>query len=115
MVLEELKQQVTATARKIERFEARIQQFQQNRQFKDNQKQFYRDLDEKEIQETEVPDQAATNKFWSDLWDSPVEYNQKATWTHDVKSEFGEHKMKDFTITTEMIKSDAKLDCPWKR
>ena len=60
-----------------------------------------------------VPDQAATTKFWSDLWDSPVEHNQKATWTHDVKSEFGEHKMKDFTITTEMIKNHAKKMQNW--
>ena len=113
VVQEELKQRVTATARKIERYEARIQQFQQNRQFRENQKQFYRDLDGKDNQETKIPDQAATTKFWSDLWDSPVEHNQKATWIQHVSTEFGGHKMTELTITTEMIKNHAKKMQNW--
>ena len=51
--------------------------------------------------------------FWSDLWDSPIEHNHNTAWIHDVKTEFGGHKMKDLTITTEMIKNHAKKMKNW--
>ena len=54
-VIEELKQRVLATAKKIERYEARIKQYRQNRQFNTNQRRFYQSLDD-DNNTTEVPD-----------------------------------------------------------
>ena len=58
-VIEELKQRVLATAKKIERYEARIKQYRQNRQFNTNQRRFYQSLDD-DNNTTEVPDKEET-------------------------------------------------------
>ena len=58
-MIEELKQRVLATAKKIERYEARIKQYRQNRQFNTNQRRFYQSLDD-DNNTTEVPDKEET-------------------------------------------------------
>ena len=51
-VSEELKQRVTATAKKIERYEARVTQFRQNSLFRTNQRRFYDGLDRTSAQDS---------------------------------------------------------------
>ena len=43
-IVEMLKQRITSRTKKIERYEARCQQFRQNRQFNSNQRRFYQNL-----------------------------------------------------------------------
>ena len=62
-VIEELKQRVLATSNKIERYEARIKQYRQNRQFNSNQRRFYQSLDD-DNNTTGVPDKEESTKFW---------------------------------------------------
>ncbi|KAG8137834.1 hypothetical protein E2320_003781 [Naja naja] len=45
-LMEELKQHVIATAKKIERYKGRIKQYHENVQFRTNQHIFYQSLDE---------------------------------------------------------------------
>ena len=62
-IVEMLKQRVTSTTKKIERYEARYQQIRQNRQFNSNQKRFYQNLEEGNNYSTEIPDKEETLKF----------------------------------------------------
>ena len=45
VVIEELKQRVTAKAAKLRRFEQRANQYRQNRMFQNDQKKLYQELD----------------------------------------------------------------------
>ena len=48
VVIQELKQRITAIAAKDRRYQGRVDSYRQNRLFKNNQRQFYRELDHKE-------------------------------------------------------------------
>ena len=48
VVVEELKQRITAIAAKVRRYQGRVDSYRQNRLFENNQRQFYRELDEEE-------------------------------------------------------------------
>ena len=46
VVIEELKQRITAIAAKVRGYQGRVDSYRQNRLFENNQKQFYRELDQ---------------------------------------------------------------------
>ena len=48
MVIEELKQRITAIAAKVRKCQRRVDSYRQNRLFEYNQRQFYRELDQEE-------------------------------------------------------------------
>ena len=49
VVIEELKQRITAIAAKVRRYRGRVDSYRQNiRLFENNQRQFYRELDQEE-------------------------------------------------------------------
>ena len=88
-MIEELKQRVLATDKKIERYEARIKQYRQNRQFNTNQRRLYQSLDD-DNNTTEVPDKEEITKFWQNIWENPKDHNTNAAWISSTKSELGE-------------------------
>ena len=47
-VIEESKQRITAITAKVRRYQRRVDSYRQNRLFENNQRQFYRELDEEE-------------------------------------------------------------------
>ena len=48
VVIEELKQRITAIAAKVKRYQGWVYSYRQNRLFEDIQSEFYRELDEEE-------------------------------------------------------------------
>ena len=48
VVIQELKQRITAIAAKVRRYQGRVNSYRQNRLFENNQRQFYRVLDQEE-------------------------------------------------------------------
>ena len=48
VVIEKLKQRITAIASKVRRYQGRVDSYRQNRLFENNQRQFYRELDQEE-------------------------------------------------------------------
>ena len=48
VVIEELKQKITAIAAKVSRYQGLVDSYRQNRLFENNQRQFYRELDQEE-------------------------------------------------------------------
>ena len=77
-IVETLKQRVTSTPKKIKRYEARCQQFRQNRQFNSNQRRFYHNLEEGNNYSTEIPDKEETSKCRKNIWENPKQHNTKA-------------------------------------
>ena len=48
VVIEELKQRITAIAAKVRTYQGQTDSYRQNRLFENNQRQFYRELDQEE-------------------------------------------------------------------
>ena len=48
VIIEELKQKITAVAAKVRRYQGRVDSYRQNRLFENNQRQFYSELDQEE-------------------------------------------------------------------
>ena len=65
VVIEELKQRISAKAHKIKRYNDRILQYQQNRLFEVNQRQFYKELDDSQGSDQPTPDANEAREFWS--------------------------------------------------
>ena len=87
VVMEELKQRITAKAAKIDRYEKRINQFRINRMFSSNQKRVFVELNGEVIKENTVPNADESRKFWSEIWDNPVEHNDDAEWLREIETE----------------------------
>ena len=65
VVTEELKQRITAIAAKVRRYQGRIDSYRQNRLFKNNQRQFYRELDQEEERcDDDQPVAEESKQFW---------------------------------------------------
>ena len=48
VVIEELKQRITAIAAKVRRYQGQVDSYRQNRLLENNQRQFYSELDQEE-------------------------------------------------------------------
>ena len=70
VVIEELKQRITAIAAKVRRHQGRVDSFRQNRLFENNQRQFCRELDEEEerCDDDDQPVAEESNQFQGNIW-----------------------------------------------
>ena len=86
-VIEELKQHISGKTLKLKRYKSRVKQYRQNRTFKNNQKALYEELDGKMRQDQVMPDAEESIRFWSGLWDNPVDHDRNAEWITTVEKE----------------------------
>ncbi|XP_063594921.1 uncharacterized protein LOC134771895 [Penaeus indicus] len=77
-IKEEIKQRISAKVSKIKRYSSRINQYQQNRVFQNNQKSFFSHLDGEGEQQNEAPDAEQAKEFWSAIWSKEVNHNKDA-------------------------------------
>ena len=77
---------MTVIAAKVKRYQGRVDSFSQNRLFENNQRQFYRELD----QEEERCDQTVAEEsklFWGNMWSQSADHKKDAKWLRDLRSE----------------------------
>ena len=84
LVVEELKQRITAKATKVKRYDNMIKQFQDNRNFETNQGRFSKNLEGKE-ERTKPPNAEDATAFWKGIWSTKVEHKQDAEWIDKAK------------------------------
>ena len=85
VVIEELKQRITAIAAKVRRYQGRVDSYRQNRLFENNQRQFYRELDqEKERGDDGQPVAEELKQFWGNIWNQSADYKKDAKWLQDL-------------------------------
>ena len=76
VVIQGLKQRIAAIGAKVRRYQEKVDKFRQSRMFQNNQRQFYRELNQKgERCGDDLPD-AKKSKFWRDLWSELVDHNR---------------------------------------
>ena len=75
VVIEELKQRIVAIAAKVRRYQERVDRFRQNRMFQNNQRQFYRELNQEgERFDDNHPDADESKKSWGDIRNESVDH-----------------------------------------
>ena len=85
VVIEELKQSITAIAAKVRRYQGRVDSCRQNRLFENNQRQFYREFDQE--QERCDDDQSVaqeSKQFCGNIWSQSTDYKKDAKWLQDL-------------------------------
>ena len=104
VVIEELKQRVTAKAEKLRRYEQSVQQYRQNRMFEYDQKNLYKELDgDSSGTATDcMPDAEESCEFWSNIWDNPIEHNRDAEWLTDVRDKLSQCSAQEDVKITEV-------------
>ena len=85
LVIEELKQRITAIARKVRKYQGRVDSYRQNRLFENNQMQFYRELEqEEEICDNDQPVAEESKQFWGNIWNQSADHKKDAKWLQDL-------------------------------
>ena len=114
---EEIKEKIKAKNNKIKRYQSRINQYQQNRNFKNNQGKFYRELNSggRNYETTEVPDKKEAQEFWGSIWGERKDHEKDAEWLENFKRyfEYKEEQEKG-EITPEKIKKILRKMPKWK-
>ena len=88
VVIEELKQRITAIAVKVRRYQGRVDSYGQNRLFENNQRQFYRELDEEEERcDDDPPVTEVSKQFWGNIWSQSANHKKDAKWLQELQSQ----------------------------
>ena len=115
VVIEELKQRIVANSMKLKRYEARTEQYIQNRLFQTNQKKLFERLENTSGGDQEMPEKETTVKFWSDIWSQPVNHNEEAKWMNRIESELKrERTQEDLQINLGKLKRQLKRVANWR-
>ena len=114
---EEIKKRIKAKNKKIKRYQSRINQYQQNRTFKNNQGKFYRELNsgERNYETKEVPDKKEAYEFLGSIWGEIKEHRKDVEWLKNFKRDFEfEEEQEEVEITPEKIKKILTKMPNWK-
>ena len=83
-----MKQRISAIAAKVRRYQGRIDSHRQNRLFENNQRQFYRELDQEGKRcDDDQPVVEESKKFWGNIWSQSADHKKDAKWLQDLRSE----------------------------
>ncbi|CAB3245221.1 unnamed protein product [Arctia plantaginis] len=85
--LDTLKQKLNATANRLKRYLNCTKRKQQNGNFINNEKQFYRTLGHNNqitSKTTEIPSPQNLHQFWAGIWENPVQHNTHADWLQKI-------------------------------
>ena len=113
-VIEELKQRLIAMAAKLKRYDDRVKQYQQNRLFDNNQKAFYKEIQNESHGENEIPNEEEARNFWSGIWGQATEHNRNAPWMRRVEQQLGGREQGEMEITEERLKRAIVKLPNWK-
>ena len=73
------------------RYLQRVSEFQQDRFFRNNEDQFYKQIDQSEEgEEIVIPDVQEAKTFGTDIWGQEVEHNKDPTWLSEIKKDMNE-------------------------
>ena len=115
VVVEELKQRITAIAAKVRRYQGRVDSYRQNRLFENNQRQFYRELDEEEERcDDDQPVAEESKQFWGNIWSQSADHKKDAKWLQDLRNEVNVKKQENIDITTGSFKKILGRMPNWK-
>ena len=115
LVIEEFKQRITVIAAKVRRYQRRVDSYRQNRLFENNQRQFYRELDqEQERCNDDQPVAKESKQFWGKIWSQSEDHKKDAKWLHHMRSEANAKKQEKIDNTSGGLKKILGRMPNWK-
>ena len=114
VVIEELKQRVTAKKAKLNRYEQRIKQYRQNRLFYIDQKRFYQEINGETRKEKILPNAEESRKFWGEIWDNAKEHNKQAEWLQQIKETETYPVQENMHISKDKVEEQCRKMPNWK-
>ena len=115
VVLEELKQRLTAQAAKLKRYQERHKQYRQNRMFETNQRRLFEEVEGMTREDGITPDAEEGKNLWNGIWGKSVDHNEGAEWLRDVEEQLADvEKQNDVKITVESVRKCIRKIANWK-
>ena len=115
VVIEEMKQKISAIAAKIRRYQGLVDSYRQNRLFESNKRQLYRKLyQEEERCDDDQPVAEESKQFCGNIWSQSADHKKDAKWLQDLRSEFNVKKQEKIGITTGILKRILGRMPNWK-
>ena len=115
VVVQELKQRITAIAAKVRRYQGWVDSYRQKRLFENNQRQFYRELDKEEERcDDDQPVAEKSKQFWGNIWSRSADHKKDAKWLQDLRSEVNVKKQEKIDITIGSLKKVLGRMPNWK-
>ena len=79
VIIQELTQKITVIAAKGRRYQGRVVSYRQNRTLENDQKQFYRELDQEEERcDDDQPMAEESKQFWGNIRSHSADYKKDA-------------------------------------
>ena len=114
VVTEQLKLRITAIAAKVRRYQGLVASYRQNGLFENNQRQFYRELDQQEERcDDDQPVAEESKQFWGNIWSQSADHKKDAKWSQDLRREVNVKKQ-EIDITTGSLKKVLGRLPNWK-
>ena len=106
--VEHAKQRLTALSHRLQRYEARNEQYKINTLFRKRPQKVYEQF-RRGNQETNktMPNKDSTMKFWEEIWNVPVQHKEEAQWLRKIEEE-------NRTLPTQEIIQVTEADIKWK-
>ena len=115
VVIEELKQRITAIAAKVRRYQGQVDSYRQDKLFENNQRQFYRGLDQEEERcDDNQPVAEESKQFWGNIWSQSADHKKDTKWLQDLRSEVNVKKQEKIDIATGSLKKILDRMPNWK-
>ena len=114
--MEKIKQQtVQAKAGRLRQYQKRSRFCKENNLFKNNQKQFYRNIGKSQIKINKAPSEEEIRYFWEKIWSDRKTDNSQALYIGKLSKEYQALKKQEWSeITLEDLKHALKKSSKWK-
>ena len=84
---------IITIAAKARRYYGRVDSYRQNSLFENNQRQFYRELDQEgEICEDDQPLAEESKQFWQNIWSQSADHKKYTKWLQDLQNDMNAKK-----------------------
>ena len=116
-VMEEIRQRIKSKRGKLNRYNNRVNYYQQNRTFWNNKGMFYKKLngDSSNKNTNSTPDENESREFWKKIWGINKVHNKDAEWLSNIKSELLNLDCeKDIMISKKDLKKILQKLPHWK-
>ncbi|XP_044760153.1 uncharacterized protein LOC123317614 [Coccinella septempunctata] len=112
---ENLKQKIAALGSRLRRYHKRTQRYRENNLFSNNQRQFFRSLDEEvSNSKTKLPSPADMQKYWSSIWSQKGKHITNATWIEQERKEHnGIQEMPEIVVSEKDVEETVRRMKNW--
>ena len=113
--IEHAKQRLTALSHRLQRYEARNEQYRINTLFRKRPQKVFEGFrrGNQEAKET-IPNKDETMKFWEEIWSVPVQHNEDAPWLQNIEEDNRSLPTQALIKVTEADPGSTKLDITLK-